>query len=197
MSNTDRDPQSRRLEVLGRLAGGAAHELNNLLAVVLNYSAFVADAATGPTSDDRRTQVSRDIGYVRDAGAQAARHTRPLAAFAERPPSPPESLDVNETVRDLEELLRACLGSRVELILDLAATRCPAYADPGEIELAVVELVLDGRDAMPSGGRLTVDTTNLADGGAHVRLRVRTNGDSAGDTTRSVTFPPGPEPPRG
>jgi two-component system, cell cycle sensor histidine kinase and response regulator CckA len=182
--------QSQRLESLGQLAGGVAHDFNNLLAVILNYAAFVEEevsTAADQAADQRASrwpQVRGDVEQIRRAAERATALTHQLLAFGRREVVQPRVLDLNDVVRDIEQLLRRTLGEHIQLDTALAADLRPVLADPGQIEQVLVNLAVNARDAMPTGGVLTVATANteldheqagLRPGlktGPHVRLRV-------------------------
>jgi len=183
--------QAQRLESLGQLAGGIAHDFNNLLAVIINYASFVADdlhAAAGIDGDTRWATAREDVEQIRQAGERAAHLTHQLLAFARREVVQPRVVDVNGVVGDVEQLLRRTLGEHVELDSMLAADLHPVLIDPGQLEQILVNLAVNARDAMPDGGRLQIDTANVAvdaeyaasrpelTPGPHVRLRVSDSG---------------------
>ena len=177
--------QTQRLEVLGQLAGGVAHDFNNLLAVILNYSALIAEELLTP--EPELASAGRDLAQIRRAAERAAELTHQLLAFARREVVQPRVLDLNHTVRDVQQLLRRTIGANVLLRTDLAADLWPVLADPGQIEQVLVNLAVNARDAMRAGGTLRIDTANLlidtpAQGqpllhpGRHVRLQVSDTG---------------------
>jgi nitrogen-specific signal transduction histidine kinase/ActR/RegA family two-component response regulator len=183
--------QSQRLESLGQLAGGVAHDFNNLLAVILNYTSFIAESlALPPDGDDRerREAVRRDVEQVQRAAERATRLTRQLLAFARREVVRPELLHLNAVIVEMEQLLRQTIGEHVELATSLNPGLSGIMADPGQIEQVLVNLAVNARDAMPSGGELKIDTENLwideeynarrpgVEVGPHVRLRVSDTG---------------------
>jgi PAS domain S-box-containing protein len=144
--------QAQKMEAVGRLAGGVAHDFNNLLTVITGYGQIVHDAL--PSGHPSRELVAE----ITKAGDRAAGLTRQLLAFSRQSVLEPKVLDVNALVRDLEKMLRRLLGEDI----DLRATLDPALgrvrADPGQLEQAVVNLCVNARDAMPTGGKLTVET---------------------------------------
>jgi PAS domain S-box-containing protein len=185
----DQLQQMKRMEVLGRLAGGVAHDFNNLLAVILNYASFVAEeltegAASAPGWERRRLTAQRDVGQIQRAAERATDLTHQLLAFARREVIRPRVLDLNEVVAGVEELLRRTLGEDTELIISLSEGLWPILADPGQIEQVLTNLAINASDAMPDGGPLRIDTANvavdadsvaggsLAPPGNYVRLRV-------------------------
>jgi PAS domain S-box-containing protein len=197
--------QSQRLESLGQLAGGIAHDFNNLLAVIINYAAFVAedlDGAAGDGQENRWTSTRADVEQIRLAGERAAHLTHQLLSFARREVVQPEAVDVNDVVLDIEQLLRRTLGEHVQLHSSLAEGLRLVLIDPGQLEQILVNLAVNARDAMPSGGTLRIDTANLdvdegyasarpgLTPGAHVRLRVSDTGAGMSEETVRRAFDP-------
>ena len=183
--------QAQRLESLGQLAGGVAHDFNNLLAVILNYATFTSEELADATESDwagRCASARDDLAQISLAGERAASLTRQLLAFARREVVQPRVLDLDTVITSVEELLRRTLGEHVELVTSLAGDLQPILADPGRLEQVLVNLAVNARDAMPGGGTLTIDTSNItvdADSvaggsesppGQHVRLRVSDTG---------------------
>ena len=164
--------QSQRLESLGQLAGGVAHDFNNLLGVITNYAAFAAEEVARQLPGARGQAVCGDIGQVQQAAERAAGLTHQLLAFARQEMIQPRVLNVNEVVQSVEQLLIRTLGEHIELITDLAEDLHPVLADPGQIEQVLVNLAVNARDAMPRGGKLTIQTanTNLDETAAQAQL---------------------------
>ena len=157
----DRVRQSQRLESLGQLAGGVAHDFNNLLNVILNYGAFVVEATTG--------EVREDAAEIIKAGDAARRLTRQLLTFARREQVKLQALDLNAVVDDVHGLLARSIGEDVHLIVrksDILAIN----ADRGHLEQILVNLAVNGRDAMPDGGTLTIETSVAEIDDAYVHL---------------------------
>lgn len=154
--------QSQRLESLGQLAGGVAHDFNNLLAVISNYAAFVADEVAKDNGQADLRSVRADVAQIQQAAGRAAELTHQLLAFARRDIVQPRPLDLNEVITRVEQLLIRTLGEHVILKTDLAPELAVVLADPGQIEQVLVNLAVNARDAMPSGGTLMVQTS-LAD----------------------------------
>jgi two-component system cell cycle sensor histidine kinase/response regulator CckA len=144
--------ESLRLEAVGRLAGGIAHDLNNMLAAILGFSEFL-NRSLEP-DDPRRT----DVEQISHAADRSATLTRQLLAFARRELIQPRPLDINAVVRHAELMLPSILGENVELVLELAPDLGIVYADARQIEQTLMNLVLNARDAMPRGGRVTIVT---------------------------------------
>ncbi len=152
--------QSQRLESLGQLAGGVAHDFNNLLGVISNYVDFVDDEVARRLPGGRGQAIRDDIEQVRQAAGRAAGLTHQLLAFARQEVIKPHALNLNAVVESVEQLLIRTLGEHVELITDLAADLRPVLADSGQIEQVLVNLAVNARDAMPGGGKLTIQTSN-------------------------------------
>jgi two-component system cell cycle sensor histidine kinase/response regulator CckA len=155
--------QAQRLESLGQLAGGVAHDFNNLLGVILNYLAFVAEELETDGSDaTRRADARADVAQIRRAAERATALTHQLLAFARREVVRPRVIDLNDVVIDVRELLIRTLGEHITLMTNLSPTVAPVLADPGQIEQILVNLAVNARDAMPTGGTLTIETDDTA-----------------------------------
>ena len=151
--------QSQRLESLGQLAGGVAHDFNNLLAVISNYAAFVSDEVAKDGVQVDWQSVREDARQIQLAAGRAAELTHQLLAFARRDVVRPRPLDLNEVITKVEQLLIRTLGEHMVLKTDLAPRLRAVVADPGQIEQVLVNLAINARDAMPSGGTLVVQTS--------------------------------------
>lgn len=147
--------QSERLESMGRLAGGIAHDFNNLLAVILNYATFVSEEL------DDTTAARADIEQIRLAAERASALTGQLLAFARREVMQPKILNLNAVVTDVEELLRRTIGEQIDVNISLTSDPWHIEADPGRLEQVLVNLVVNARDAMPQGGRIFIETSNV------------------------------------
>ncbi len=145
--------ETQRLEALGRLAGGVAHEFNNLLAAVLGHAELLlAEMPAGSTRRDSAEEIVR-------AARRGSDLTRHMLAFGRRQLLRPEVVDVNTVVRDIERLLRPLLAADVNVSLALPDEPCWARVDRSQLELVIMNLAMNARDAMPSGGALTVETS--------------------------------------
>jgi PAS domain S-box-containing protein len=153
--------QSQRLESLGQLAGGVAHDFNNLLGVISSYAAFAGKRIKAQQPAEDWQQVCDDIEQVKLAAAKAAALTHQLLAFARQEVIQPQPLNLNATVTSIEQLLVRTLGEHVELITDLDPSLPLILADPGQTEQVLVNLAVNARDAMPSGGKLTIETSAI------------------------------------
>ncbi len=148
--------QAQKMEAIGRLAGGMAHDFNNLLTVIFGHTdlALQAIAPDSPLRDEL-------IG-IQQSGERAAQLIRQLLAFSRRQILQPSRLSLNSAVENMDTLLRRLIGEDVELIIRLDPTLKPVYADPGQVEQVVMNLVVNARDAMPRGGQILVETGTLS-----------------------------------
>jgi hypothetical protein len=167
-----RAQQSQRLESLGQLIGGVAHDFNNLLNVIAGYADFTAEQLGALAAEDQRLEpVLADVEQVQAAAQQAIRVTRQLLTFAKSGAGDVEVLDLNEVVRSAGQLLRRSLGEPVELVIAAEPGLWPVDADRGQLEQVLVNLAVNARDAMPSGGRLTIATANTEVDAAYAEQR--------------------------
>ena len=153
---------AQKMEAVGRLAGGIAHDFNNMLTVISGYSSSLMESLEG----DERS----DAEQIRDAARRSADLTRQLLAFSRRQILTTEVLDPNAVVRGLESMLRPLIGESVDLEIELHDSPGSVRADRGQLEQAIVNLAVNARDAMPSGGRLQLSTG---------RVQVTPGGDEA------------------
>ena len=147
--------QSQKMEAIGRLAGGVAHDFNNLLTAIIGNAELLLGTI------GREHPASGDIDEILKASLRAADLTRQLLAFGRRQVLAPRVLGVNTVVAGLDKLLRRLVGEHIELLTALAADPDAVKADPGQLEQAVMNLVVNARDAMPEGGKLTIETANI------------------------------------
>ena len=157
------DARSRRLEMIGRLAGGVAHDFNNIVSVILGYADVVFHGL--PEGDARRA----DLAEIVRAGERAARLTGQLLSYARRQVIEPRVVDVPMLLSGLAPMLDRLLGEHIATRWALAADTEPVRVDPGQLEQVVVNLAVNARDAMPEGGRLTVECANVRLGVSDVR----------------------------
>ena len=147
--------QSQKMEAIGQLAGGIAHDFNNLLTAILGYAELLAPVVKN------NEQHRKDLEQIRDAAMRATRLTRQLLAFSRRQILQPAVIDLNILVSDVATLLRRLIGENIALKLELDPALGRTKADPGQIEQVVVNLAINARDAMASGGCLTLQTLNI------------------------------------
>ena len=155
--------QSQKMEAVGQLAGGIAHDFNNMLTAIMSFAELLL--ADMPSGSPHRA----DVEEIQSAARRAAALTRQLLAFSRKQLLQPVPLDLNAVVQGLEEMLRRLLGEDVDLVARLDATLHSAIADPGQIEQIVMNLAVNARDAMPEGGRLTIETANAEIDDAYAR----------------------------
>ncbi|HTD70548.1 MAG TPA: PAS domain S-box protein [Gemmatimonadales bacterium] len=147
--------QTQKMEAVGRLAGGIAHDFNNLLTAILGSVDFLRQAL-GPEHPEHA-----ETEEIQKAAVRAADLTRQLLAFSRQQVLAPKVLDVDALVTNLEKMLRRLIGEDVELRFVAKASRAAVLADPGQLEQVIVNLVVNARDAMPRGGKLTIETATV------------------------------------
>ena len=150
--NERRLQQAQKLEALGQLTGGLAHDFNNLLTIILGNAELLGAALA---ADERQAYIARAIVRAAERGAEL---TRGLLAIARRQPLQPTATDLNDIVREMELVLRSTLGEDITLVTSLAPDLPPALVDVAQTQSAIINLALNARDAMPEGGRLTIET---------------------------------------
>jgi two-component system cell cycle sensor histidine kinase/response regulator CckA len=152
--------QAQKMEAVGHLAGGVAHDFNNLLTAIIGYGELAISAL--PADSDVRS----DVEEILKAGQSAAALTRQLLAFSRQQVLLPQVVNINDVVGRIQSLLRRVIGEDITLATDLAPDVHPVYADPNQLEQIIMNLSVNARDAMPRGGRLTIQTRNVeADSG--------------------------------
>ena len=188
--------QAQKMEAVGRLAGGVAHDFNNVLTAIFGYSDLVLDGLE--PGDSRRL----DVEEIKRAANRAAGLTRQLLAFSRKQVMQPRRVDLNEIIENLETLLLKLVGQEIVLQIDTAPALWAVKADPGQIEQVLMNLAANARDAMPDGGTLTISTANedLApddaaalvgiEPGRFVRLTVADSGQGIPDHVRPHVFEP-------
>ena len=147
--------QAQKMEAVGRLAGGIAHDFNNLLSVILSYSEIARDDLK--VGDPLRV----DLGEIHTAGLRAAELTKQLLAFSRKQVLQPRVVDLNQILNGMERMLSRLLGDDVELTVMNGADIGRVLADPGQIEQVIMNLAVNARDAMPDGGMVTIETSNV------------------------------------
>ena len=155
--------QAQKMEAVGRLAGGVAHDFNNLLMVISGFGEMLRDDL-GP-HDPRRSHVDE----VLKAAAAAAELTRQLLAFSRQQVIQPRLLKLEEIVSDSEKMLRRLIGEDVELVTVLNTSPATVRIDPSQLEQVIMNLVVNARDAMPDGGRITIETASIELGDAYAK----------------------------
>ncbi|MDZ7780216.1 MAG: ATP-binding protein [Gemmatimonadota bacterium] len=188
--------QAQKMEAVGQLAGGVAHDFNNLLTVIMGSTDLVL-LELGEDAPERG-----EIEDIRHAAARGAELTRQLLAFSRKQVLQPEILDVNEAVERMRSLLDRVLGAQIDLVWRLSPELHPVKFDPVQIEQIVMNLAVNARDAMPRGGKLTIETANVdlddayvedhvdAQPGPHVVLAVTDTGHGIDAETRRRIFEP-------
>ena len=188
--------QAQKMEAVGQLAGGVAHDFNNLLTAIIGYSQL---AIRRMAKDD---PIRSNIEEIERAGEQAASLTRQLLAFSRKQLLQPKVLDLNSVISETQKMLKRLLGEDVEVQVVLAQALGRVRADPGQIEQVILNLAVNARDAMPTGGKLRIETSNATlsedcgDGlfeivpGPYVMLSVTDTGTGMDQETQSHVFEP-------
>jgi len=158
--------QSQKMEAVGRLAGGIAHDFNNLLTVIKGYSELMLEELDGPDP------LHNELDEIRKAADRAASLTRQLLAFSRQQVLAPKVLDLNIIVNNMDKLLHRLLGEDIDLFTVLEPGLGRVKADPGQLEQVIMNLAVNARDAMPRGGKLTIETTNVDLDDAYARDHV-------------------------
>ena len=161
--------QAQRMEAIGTLSGGVAHDFNNLLTVIRGYTNQLLESPHNPP--ESRMQIKR----IDEAAERASSLTRQLLAFSRRQVLQPKVFDINELVANLDQMLRRLIGEHIEMKTVAAKDSCLVKADAGQIEQVIMNIAINARDAMPQGGRLTLET-------AHVELETAFAAEAAGAT---------------
>jgi two-component system cell cycle sensor histidine kinase/response regulator CckA len=188
--------QAQKMEAVGRLAGGVAHDFNNLLTAIIGYSDLLL---MGLSQDN---PLHRDVAEIKKAADRAASLTSQLLAFSRKQVLQPTVLDLNATVANIEKMLRRLIREDIQLVTVLDPTLERVKADPGQIEQVLMNLAVNARDAMPQGGKLTIETANAyldedyarqhleVQPGPYVMLAVSDTGVGMNEETQSHLFEP-------
>ncbi len=188
--------QSQKMEAVGRLAGGVAHDFNNLLTVIMGYSQILSDGVPAGS------RLSESTAQIKSAAEKAAGITRQLLAFSRKQVLSPRVINVNEILMSLDSLLRRLIGEDIEVLSVPAADLGTVKADPTQLEQVIMNLALNARDAMPEGGKLTLETSNVVldqsyardhqpvEPGPYVMLAVSDTGQGMNAETQARIFEP-------
>ena len=188
--------QAQKMEAVGRLAGGGAHDFNNMLSVILGFSDLALKKL------EETNPLHRYLVEIRKAGQRAAALTQRLLTFSRSRMVQPRVIDLNVVVADLEKMLTRLLSENIEFVTALDPKLGRTRADPAQIEQALVNLAINGRDAMTRGGRMTIETANLTitdedtrrslnlQPGSYVALTVTDTGTGIADETKAHLFEP-------
>jgi signal transduction histidine kinase len=185
---------AQQLEAIGRLAGGVAHDFNNILGIIIGHSELLLASKVDDASRNRLEQMRR-------AADRAASLTQQLLAFSRKQVLQPKVLDLNETVSDVQKMLTRVIGEDIELIASLHPSLKSVKADPGQVEQVLMNLAVNARDAMPNGGRLAMETANVEiraeeaggvdlEAGPYVMLKVADTGNGIDSETLPHIFEP-------
>ena len=182
--------QAQKMEAVGLLAGGVAHDFNNLLTVIAGYAeALLNEGGSAPSMKDDLIQIGR-------AADQAATLTRQLLAFSRRQVLKPEVLDLNSSIAELEKMLRRLIGEDISFSVKMSSRPALIEADPGQIEQVILNLVVNARDAIESGGRISVESAHVErsepghERKRYVMLTVSDSGNGMDEATRARIFEP-------
>jgi PAS domain S-box-containing protein len=192
---------AQKMEAVGRLSGGIAHDFNNLLTVILGYTRILSEELQGERVPDAET-LFHDVEGIQKAARRSVSLTRQLLAFSRRQVLKPTRVNINESVRDLEKMLRRLITERVRLNLNLKADPSDVYVDAGQMEQVLMNLVVNARDAMDGDGRISIRTYNTelseplvtvagsAEPGRWVCIEVEDSGCGMDEQTQEKIFDP-------
>jgi len=188
--------QAQKMEAIGQLSGGVAHDFNNLLTVIIGYSEAMEESL------DKKNPLYKQCMQIKKAGQSAASLTRQLLAFSRQQVLEPKILEMNPIVLSMEKMLRRLIGEHIDLQTSLHPELCRIKADQGQMEQVIINLAVNARDAMPQGGRLTIQTANVdldeefcrrhvpQQPGPYVQLTVSDTGIGMDAATQSHIFEP-------
>ncbi len=189
--------QAQKLEAVGRLAGGVAHDFNNILTVIIGYSTMIREKL-----DSNEGAEKADIDGIEDAARRASSLTRQLLAFSRRQILKPKNVHLNKLIRNLEKMIRRLIDENIVMRLDLMEELDSVWIDPGQLEQVLINLVVNARDAMPEGGRISISTRyitlnasiesrmGMIPRGRYVLLTVADTGEGIDDETQGMIFEP-------
>lgn len=188
--------QAQKLEAIGQLAGGVAHDFNNILMAQIGYCDLMKEELAD------QENLAKDLAEIENCSMRAAALTRQLLAFSRKQTLQPEVLNLNIVVEKIEKMLRRLIGEDINFVLELDPDLASVKADPGQIEQIVINLAVNARDAMPQGGKLTIRTTNMLleeqyvknnlniTSGSHIMLEVIDTGCGMDENTKNRLFEP-------
>jgi signal transduction histidine kinase len=193
--------QAQKLESIGRLAGGIAHDFNNMLFAIHGYAELMTQDLAANAPDLDRAQLMQSVTAIRDAAERATALTGQLLSFSRQHAVSVHVLDVNAAVATIEPMVRQLIGKQMRLVVKLDAGAGHIRADMGQIDQILVNLVVNARDAMPSGGTVTIETGNAVfddhapgngaiGAGSYVFLAVTDTGIGMDQATRDLMFEP-------
>jgi nitrogen-specific signal transduction histidine kinase/ActR/RegA family two-component response regulator len=188
--------QAQRMEAVGRLAGGVAHDFNNILMVITGYCDLMKSRLR------KEDSLAEHLSQIRDGAERAVALTRQLLAFSRKQTLQPEVLDLNALVSDIEKMLRRLIGEDIDFVTKLEEGLGRVNVDRGQVEQVIMNLAVNARDAMPQGGKLTVETADVqlderyarshvgATAGPHVMLAITDTGSGMDQETKDRLFEP-------
>jgi PAS domain S-box-containing protein len=188
--------QSHKMELLGQLAGGVAHDFNNLLTVIMGYSAELCDSSASAD------QIRQDGEEIFKASVRAKELTQQLLTFSRKQVVQTQALDLNEVIQKLKGVFGRLIGGHIEILPEPAAEKAMIYADQGQIEQLIINLVLNARDALPNGGKIWIktavitadnpgfETRHQLNSGKYVQLTVSDNGVGIAKDSQDRLFEP-------
>ena len=188
--------QAQKLEAIGRLAGGLAHDFNNILTVIMGYSSIIGEKSKINES------IQTEIEGIKNITQKASILTRQLLAFSRTQVLKPETVDINTLVRDVEKMLNRLITDDIRISISTGADKSMIFVDPSKIELVLMNLVVNARDAMNDGGKITIETKNItldenesagfnfAEPGTYTELRITDTGSGIPEEYLDKIFEP-------